>query len=244
MPDPVPFDLVIFDCDGVLIDSEMLSVRADIECLAEHGIELSADEILERYIGISLAAMLSDLETRFGRQLPRFADHHTRLRALFEAELQPIAGIAAVLDALRCRSCVASSSTPERLMHALSLVGLYDRFHPNIFSATEVARGKPAPDLFLYAAERMAVSPPRCVVVEDSVPGVSAAVAAGMTAIGFTGGSHCRPGLDSRLHAAGAAVVIETMAQFPPILSRRIESGGRDVCRSAPSAVPPNACSG
>src|SRR5215207_6109129 len=101
------FDLVIFDCDGVLIDSEMLSVRADIECLAEHGIELSADEILERYTGISLADMLSDLETRFGRPLPRFADHHVRLRALFEAELQPIAGVAAVLDSLGCRSCVA-----------------------------------------------------------------------------------------------------------------------------------------
>jgi beta-phosphoglucomutase-like phosphatase (HAD superfamily) len=155
MPDAIPFDLVIFDCDGVLIDSEMLSVRADIDCLAEHGIEISADEILERYTGISLADMLSDLETRFGRPLPRFGGHHARLRALFEAELQPIAGVAAVLDSLGCRSCVASSGTPERLMHALSLVGFHTRFHPNIFSATQVARGKPAPDLFLYAADRM-----------------------------------------------------------------------------------------
>jgi HAD superfamily hydrolase (TIGR01509 family) len=244
MPDPVPFDLVIFDCDGVLIDSEMLSVRADIECLAESGIEISAEEILERYTGISLADMLRDLETRFGRRLPQFANSHARLRALFEAELQPIAGVIAVVDALPCRRCVASSGTPERLAHALSQVGLYECFCPNIFSATEVARGKPAPDLFLHAAGRMGVAPARCVVVEDSLPGITAAVAAGMTAIGFTGGSHCRAGLDSRLRAAGASVVINTMREFLPILSCRIESGGRDVCRSAPSVVPPNACSG
>src|SRR5438477_8107517 len=134
----MPLDLVIFDCDGVLIDSELLSVQADIECLAEHGIDVSADEILERYTGISMAGMLADLETRYGRQLPDFADRHRqRLRALFESGLRPIPGVAAVLDTLACGSCVASSSAPERLGHALSLVGLFERFRPNIFSATE-----------------------------------------------------------------------------------------------------------
>jgi HAD superfamily hydrolase (TIGR01509 family) len=216
------FDLVIFDCDGVLIDSELLSVRADRECLAEDGIDLSVEEILDRYTGISLAAMLSDLETRYGRPLPDFAARHqARLHPLFEADLQAIPGVTEVLDALACRSCVASSGTPDRLRHALSLVGLFDRFHPCIFSATEVARGKPAPDLFLHAADRMGVPPRRCVVIEDSVPGVAAAVAAGMPAIGFTGGAHCRPGHAARLAGAGATLVIDRMAQLPAALAGR-----------------------
>ena len=215
------FDLVIFDCDGVLIDSELLSVRADLECLAEDGIDLSAEEILDRYTGLSLAAMLGDLETRYGRPLPDFAKRHQeRLRPLFEADLRPIPGVTAVLDRLVSRSCVASSGTPERLHHALSLVGLLDRFDPHVFSATAVARGKPAPDLFLYAAERMGVAPQRCIVIEDSVPGIAAAVAAGMPAIGFTGGSHCRPGHAARLAAEGAALVIDRMAELAPALAR------------------------
>jgi HAD superfamily hydrolase (TIGR01509 family) len=215
------FDLVIFDCDGVLIDSELLSVRADRECLAEDGIDLSVEEIIERYTGISLAAMLSDIETRYGRPLADFAARHqARLRPLFEADLQAIPGVTEVLDRLPCRSCVASSGTPERLRHALSLVGLFDRFHPQIFSASEVARGKPAPDLFLHAAERMGIPPQRCVVIEDSVPGVVAAVAAGMPAIGFTGGAHCRPGDAARLSEVGAALVIDRMSELTPALAR------------------------
>jgi len=218
----MPFDLIIFDCDGVLIDSELLSVQADRECLAEDGIELSVAETLDRYSGISLAAMLSDLEARYGRPLPDFAERHqARLRPLFEADLRAIPGVTEVLDGLSCRSCVASSGTPERLRHALSLVGLFDRFHPHIFSATEVVHGKPAPDLFLHAALRMGVPPEHCVVIEDSVPGITAAVAAGMPAIGFTGGAHCRPGHAARLSQAGAAVVIERMAQLMPALTRR-----------------------
>lgn len=217
------FDLVIFDCDGVLIDSEPLAVRADLECLAEYGIDVSAEEILDRYIGVTLAAMLSDLETRHARKLPDFANRHReRLRRLFEADLRAIPGVTPVLDSLACPSCVASSGTPERLRHALSLVGLFDRFHPNIFSATDVARGKPAPDLFHYAADRMGAGPQRCVVIEDSVPGIAAAVAAGMTAIGFTGGGHCRPGHGLRLAEEGAALVIERMAQLVPALAGRM----------------------
>jgi HAD superfamily hydrolase (TIGR01509 family) len=216
------FDLAIFDCDGVLIDSELLSVRADLACLAEDGIDLSADDILERYTGISMAGMLSDLEARFGRKLPGFADRHQdRLRLLFEQGLQPIPGIVEVLDSLGSPSCVASSGTPERIKHALSFVGLLDRFHPHVFSAVEVRRGKPAPDLFLHAAARMRVVAARCVVIEDSLPGVAAAVAAGMTAIGFTGGSHCRPAHDSRLLAQGAARVAGSMAELLPLLTQQ-----------------------
>jgi HAD superfamily hydrolase (TIGR01509 family) len=213
-------DLVIFDCDGVLIDSELLSIRADRECLAECGIELSMEEILERYTGISFAGMVADLEARHGPLPADFADRHRRhLWPLFESELRAIPGVTDVLDALTCRVCVASSGRPERLHHALSLVGLYDRFHPNIFSAVEVARGKPAPDLFLHAAARMGVPPERCVVIEDSLPGVTAAVAAGMTVIGFVGASHCRPGDAARLATQGAAAVIDDMVRLLPMLA-------------------------
>jgi len=208
--------LLIFDCDGVLIDSEHLAVRADVACLAEDGIEVSEAEILERYVGVSVKEMAEDLARRFGRQLADdfAARHHRRVSAIFEAELKAMAGIEPVLDALSGRRCVASSSTPARLSHALGLVGLYDRFAPHIFSAVQVERGKPAPDLFLYAAARMGVEPANCVVVEDSLAGVEAAVAAGMTAIGFTGGSHCRPGHAARLTERGAADVVSDMTQL------------------------------
>ena len=215
------WDLVIFDCDGVLIDSELLSVRADRECLAECGIELTEAELLERYTGISWAGMVADLVTRHG-PLPADLDERYRRRywPLLESELQAIPSIVEVLDSLICKICVASSGRPERLKHALSLVGLYDRFHPHIFSAVEVARGKPAPDLFLHAAARMETAPERCVVVEDSVPGVIAGVAAGISVIGFVGASHCRPDEAARLAAHGAAPVIDDMGQLLPALAR------------------------
>jgi HAD superfamily hydrolase (TIGR01509 family) len=125
-----------------------------------------------------------------------------------------------MLTALPQRRCVASSSAPERLRHSLSLTGLLRCFEPHVFSATEVARGKPAPDLFLFAAASMQVAPVGCVVIEDSVPGVQAAVAAGMRAIGFTGGGHCRPGHAERLRAAGAAAVTDAMAALPALVAR------------------------
>ncbi len=203
MPTP---HLVIFDCDGVLIDSESLACRADAACLREIGISVSADEIMERYVGLSAAAMIADLEQRYARTLP--ADIGERLQrhvaAAFAHELRAMAGIAAALGKLGCRFCVASSSTPERLRQSLALVDLLTSFHPNIFSASDVVRGKPAPDLFLHAAARMGVAPKECLVVEDSAAGVQAARAAGMAVLGFIGGSHCRPDHGERLLAAGA----------------------------------------
>jgi len=126
------------------------------------------------------------------------------LTKAFEAELIAMPGIAAVLTAIRAPVCVASSNTPKRLQYTLSRTGLLSWFAPCIFSATMVERGKPAPDLFLFAAGQMDVEPRSCLVVEDSVPGVTAAVAAGMRVIGFTGGSHCRPGHSERLRQARA----------------------------------------
>jgi HAD superfamily hydrolase (TIGR01509 family) len=215
------WDLVIFDCDGVLIDSELLTIRVEVALLAEFGITITAEEIIERYCGISMTAMVADLEARFGCTLGNefHSSHATRFAAICETDLLAIAGVEAVLDGIPGKTCIASSSSPDRLRHTLGLVGLYQRFDPHIFSATMVARGKPAPDLFLYAAERMTADPACCVVVEDSLPGVTAAVAAGMTAIGFVGGGHCSASRADQLRSAGAAAVIGRMPELLPTLA-------------------------
>ncbi len=214
-------ELIIFDCDGVLIDSEALSCQADSACLAEIGIALSAEEIMDRYLGISAAAMCADIERRVGRVLPSDFGETLRVRvaAAFETGLTAMAGAKALLEALPQRRCVASGSVPERLRHSLALTGLLRFFEPHIFSATQVARGKPAPDLFLFAAASMQAVPADCVVIEDSVPGVQAAVSAGMRAIGFTGGGHCRPGHAERLRAAGAAMIADDMRRLGGLLA-------------------------
>jgi beta-phosphoglucomutase-like phosphatase (HAD superfamily) len=124
------------------------------------------------------------------------------------------------MAAIGLPKCVASSGTPEKIRHGLSRAGLYDRLAPHIFSATQVARGKPAPDLFLFAAGQMQVSPARCLVIEDSVPGITGARAAGMTVLGFHGGSHCGPGHADTLLAAGAVMAFNDMRQLPDLIGR------------------------
>jgi HAD superfamily hydrolase (TIGR01509 family) len=210
------WDLVIFDCDGVLIDSELLTIGVEVQLLAEAGIAITGDEIIERYVGTSMKSMIADLEARFGYSLgDDFASRHAlQVSKVFERELRAMPGIVEVLAGLPGKICVASSSSPERLRHTLGIAGLHDHFDPHIFSATMVEHGKPAPDLFLHAAERMGAMPSRCVVIEDSAPGIEAAAAAGMTAIGFTGGSHCRDGHAARLSAGGATMVVETMSEM------------------------------
>jgi HAD superfamily hydrolase (TIGR01509 family) len=216
-------DLVIFDCDGVLIDSEALSLPVEATVLAEHGFAITADEIRERYVGHSLASMFADLEKRFARPMPDGFEAmlRQRIEALFEAELAAMEGVAALVDALDCRKCVASSSLPARLTHTLSLVGLYEKFAPHIFSSSQVARGKPAPDLFLFAAERMGIAPARCLVIEDSVAGVQAARAAGMTVLGFCGGGHCGEGHGEQLRREGASSSFDGMAALAAVLPCR-----------------------
>jgi HAD superfamily hydrolase (TIGR01509 family) len=219
----VPTDLIIFDCDGVLVDSELLSVREELACLHEQGFDITAQDIVDRYMGISMAAMLTDLETRVGRRLPEnFAEIlRQRVALTFETELTVMPGVPALLETLPGKICVASSSAPPRLWQSLSLTGLLARFEPHIFSATQVARGKPAPDLFLFAAERMGVAPDRCLVIEDSVAGITATRAAGMTPLGFCGGSHCASGHEDRLRAVGAAHVFDHMDQVALFLAGR-----------------------
>ncbi len=210
------FELIIFDCDGVLIDSEPIADRVHARTLAACGYAIGEEELQDRFCGISDAEMLATIEGEGGHALPE--DYALRIAAAlaqeFRCSLQPIAGIEKALAGLCEPVCVASSGTPERIRLGLETVGLYERFHPNLFSASMVQRGKPAPDLFLYAAARMKASPERCLVIEDSPAGIEAARAAGMTAIGFCGGSHCRPGHAQRLKAGGAALVVASMGEL------------------------------
>ncbi|MFC4030944.1 HAD family hydrolase [Streptomyces polygonati] len=183
-------ELVIFDCDGVLVDSEKIAVKVDVDVLAALGWPLTEEEIVERFVGRSFADMTADIERYLGRALPDGWDTPYRrlYREAFERELTPVDGVVEALDALTLPSCVASSTSHAGLRHTLGLTGLYERFAGRVFSAADVARGKPAPDLFLHAARSLGVEPARCLVVEDSRYGVEAARAAGMRSYGYYGG--------------------------------------------------------
>ena len=186
---PGVHELVIFDCDGVLVDSEPIAVELDILILREVGLPLSREEVIERFVGRSPTVMLAMIEEHLGRPLAAERVEHWEClyRDAFEAGVEPVDGIVEALAQIECRVCVASSSAPANLHRKLAITGLRDRFGPAIFSASEVSRGKPAPDLFLYAAERMGVDADRCIVVEDSLPGVEAARAAGMPVLAYAG---------------------------------------------------------
>jgi HAD superfamily hydrolase (TIGR01509 family) len=183
-------ELVIFDCDGVLVDSERLAVELDVEVLAELGWPLTETEVIRRFVGRSEKYMLAEIEQHLGRELPSDwqREYQQLYRDAFAARLVAVDGILEALDQIEVPTCVASSGDHERMRHTLGLTGLYERFAGRIFSATEVAHGKPAPDLFLYAADRMGVPPAACVVVEDSRWGVQAARAANMRALAYAGG--------------------------------------------------------
>jgi HAD superfamily hydrolase (TIGR01509 family) len=182
-------ELVIFDCDGVLVDSERLAVAVEARLVTELGWALSEDEVLQRFVGRSDSYMLGAIEAALGRPVPDWQERYEqRLHEAFRRELKPVDGIEQALDSLTVPCCVASSGTHEKMALTLGLTGLRDRFDGRIFSVTEVANGKPAPDLFLHAARRCGVPPDRCVVVEDSRSGVEAARAAGMRALGYAGG--------------------------------------------------------
>lgn len=214
------FDLLVLDCDGVLIDSEVLASTTSSECLATCGIDMSPAEVRRRYTGKSLPAWTADVQALHGVRLPEdFSGMLTaRMRRRFELDLQAMPGMADLLDSLPMPRCVASGSSPERLQHSLTLAGLHGRLAPHIFSVAQVTRGKPAPDLFLFAAATMGAPPERCVVVEDSVAGIQAARAAGMHAIGFYGGSHCDAGHAALLEGSGAHVTCGTAQELAELL--------------------------
>jgi HAD superfamily hydrolase (TIGR01509 family) len=210
--------LVIFDCDGVLVDTERLTVGVEARVLTELGWPHTAEEVVARWMGRSSAAQLADLEDRLGAASTRTFDERTTAELLetFERELTAVEGIVVLLDHLEAAgvpTCVASSGTHERMRRTLGITGLYDRFAGRIYSATEVEHGKPAPDLFLHAAGRMRAEPSACVVVEDSVYGVRAGVAAGMTVYGFAGGLTPADEL-----ASAGAVTFQAMADLVDVL--------------------------
>jgi len=216
----VSFDLIIFDCDGVLVDSEVISCRAHAATLTRHGYPITSDQVLDRFLGVSDREARLKIEAELGRSLPVDFEAQMKQAALqrYADELRPIPHINDVIATIGLPKCVASSGTPEKIRHGLTCAGLYDLLAPHIFSATQVKRGKPAPDLFLFAAEQMKASPERCVVIEDSIPGVTGALAAGMTVLGFHGGSHCRPGYADTLRAAGAAATFDDMRELPGLI--------------------------
>jgi HAD superfamily hydrolase (TIGR01509 family) len=215
------FDLVIFDCDGVLVDSELISCRAHAQTLSRYGYAITEQQVLERFLGVSDREARLTIEAESGRLLPDDFEAQVKAATLqfYAGDLRAIANVGDAIAAIDLPKCVASSGTPEKIRHGLTCAGLYDILAPHIFSATQVKRGKPAPDLFLFAAEQMRASPEGCVVIEDSVPGITGALAAGMSVLGFHGGSHCRPGHADKLRAAGAATVFDDMRQLPALIA-------------------------
>ena len=210
--------LVIFDCDGVLVDSEPISVRIDVSMLAEVGVEMSEAEVIERFVGRSPEVIRAEVEAQLGARVPEgwFERGEERLRQAFAAELKPVDGVTEALARIPDPVCVASSSAPANLRFKLELTGLYERFAGHIFSASEVANGKPAPDLFLHAARRMGAEATDCVVVEDSRYGVLAARAAGMDVLGYAGGL-----TPAEVLAGPRTVVFDDMRALPEMLARR-----------------------
>lgn len=182
-----PWDLVIFDCDGVLIDSEPVHDRIFAEVASALGLTLSPREVAQRFRGLSMSASAAIIEQLLGRALPIDFPQEIERRAasVYRSELRPVPGIFEALEQILLPSCVASSGRMERVESCLRLVGLFERFRGRIFSGQKVERGKPFPDLFLHAAATLGVAPERCVIVEDSVFGVQAGVAAGMKVFGY-----------------------------------------------------------
>ncbi|MGI9421115.1 MAG: HAD family hydrolase [Geminicoccaceae bacterium] len=218
-------DLVIFDCDGVLIDSEVISTRSTVDVLAMIGYEIGEADAARRFVGRSYASMRAEIEADWGQGLPSSFEDEVERRTLEEMarSLEPIDGIGEALSRLDRPRCVASSSSVDWIRSGLRKTGLLDHLTPHLFSASMVENGKPAPDIFLYAANQMGVAPGDTVVVEDSLPGVQAGVAAGATVIGFTGGSHIldKAGHGARLRSAGASLIIERMETLPEVIAGR-----------------------
>jgi HAD superfamily hydrolase (TIGR01509 family) len=224
----VKLDLVIFDCDGVLVDSEVISCRAHAQTLTRHGYPITEEQVLHRFLGVSDREARLTIEREIGRPLPEDFEAQVKEATLkfYAGDLKAIAGVAAAIAAIELPKCVASSGTPDKIRHGLECAGLYEQLSPHIFSATQVKRGKPAPDLFLYAAREMGAAPERCLVIEDSIPGVTGAVAAGMTVLGFHGGSHCLPDHAEKLSRAGAAVVFNDMRKLPDLVRKAAQKPG------------------
>lgn len=224
--------LTIFDCDGVLVDSEIIASQVNAEILTEYGYEITAAEMNSRFVGLTGPQIASLIEEDLGRSLPE--DFKDRADAEIDKRLagvKAISGIHDLLDMLEGPRCICSNSSMRRLRLTLDTTGLHSRFKPYIFSAPEVGtkRGKPAPDVFLHAAKEFGVEPRDVIVIEDSVPGVTGAAAAGMRVIGFVGGAHTWPGHGEMLMDAGAETVVRRLKEVAPVVEAFRVWGGLGV---------------
>lgn len=222
-------DLVIFDCDGVLIDSEVISARILIEQLRRVGVHVDFPYVQKNFLGRSWTKVAAEVRISYGLDLDTDFEERYRsdLLAAFESELRPMPGVTAVIDELGVASCVATSSSPKRARRSLALSGLAPYFGDRLFTASQVKNGKPAPDIFLFTARSMGVEPARCLVIEDSMPGVAAARTAGMRVWRFTGGSHLKGLAADQLDDGGTLTVFDKWPQFlemAPHLKKRTEA--------------------
>jgi HAD superfamily hydrolase (TIGR01509 family) len=219
MPQP---DLVIFDCDGTLVDSEVIAARVDTELLAEAGVEIEVEDFIQRYAGLTFTETVLKIEEEY--KVPLQASIIDRSKDILDrrlaAEVREIEGARAAVLGVRAPICVCSNSAPERLQAMLGRTGLLPLFNGNIFSARELPshKPKPAPDIFLHAADKMGAEPANSFALEDSVHGIAGAKRAGMRVIGFTGGAHSWPGHADALTDAGAETVIHRWADLSAVL--------------------------
>jgi HAD superfamily hydrolase (TIGR01509 family) len=218
------FALVIFDCDGVLVDSELITNRVFAQMLNELGIAVSLEDMFERFVGRSMPQCLEIVTKLLGRPVPQHfvEEYMTRSATALKAELKAVPDIETVLAAMRIPYCVASSGTHEKMQTTLGITGLLPKFRGKMYSVTEVAQSKPFPDVFLHAARQQGVMPADCAVVEDTPTGVRAGVAAGMTVFGYCGLTPKR-----RLTEAGAHHTFEHMRDLSGLLSAADEPDGR-----------------
>jgi HAD superfamily hydrolase (TIGR01509 family) len=215
-------DLIIFDCDGVLVDSEPLSIRILVAAIAAQGITIDPEAAYRDYLGRSLSSISESLTNSHGMPLGAAALESMRgdLHALYRRELKASPGVAEALDTIGVPFCVASSSPLERIRLSLELTGLAGRFGNRIFSSAMVANGKPAPDLFLHAAEALDARPDRCLVIEDSPAGIAAARTAGMMVFAYTGGGHIALGrIRPLVEALKPDAIFDDMRLLPDLVS-------------------------
>ncbi|APV49364.1 hypothetical protein BWI17_06535 [Betaproteobacteria bacterium GR16-43] len=210
--------LVIFDCDGVLIDSEPIANRVFRDLLESAGLKMTLQEVMGTFVGSTKAGCIERAGQMLGHPLPAtFGDEWDRvLFAALRTEVKPVEGIPQVLASMTVPYCVASNGNPDRIQLALEAAGLWPRFEGRMFTAADVARPKPAPDLFLHAAKRMGAEPRDCAVIEDTPTGVKAAVAAGMAVFGYVGAPHA----DAAAMRSLGAVTFSSMRELPALLER------------------------
>jgi beta-phosphoglucomutase-like phosphatase (HAD superfamily) len=214
---------VLFDCDGVLVDSEVIALEVELEMLAEEGLTFDRSDYVQRFMGLSTeayhAAIDVEAQVRLGRPVSAVIRQSERLRAVMVANMTEVAGATDAVVALRLPKAIASSGSMDGLHRKLTRTGLWPHFAPHVYGADHVRAAKPAPDLFLHAAAALGVAPRDCLVIEDSVNGVVAARAAGMPVWGFLGGGHADDALGARLTTAGAERIVRDWPEASALLA-------------------------